>query len=806
MSQSQSRRVDDEFLKQWFHIARKQFPLDHYDLLGIERGEQDQQTIVQAAKLRVATLRKVKDQDHRDNVKAAHKQVLAAANCLCNAKQRAAYDLRLDQRDSSSAGRQKTQRIAITKRQQVAAGTKKPSEASNGSGHNLRMPSPHLPAKTTSKEEPASPVGAAGWLSKREWLFLGIGMGAMLLVAMVAIVGVVVVMKNDANEIAVQPPATEENSPTENNPNNDQIDDGELNTEHAKPVAGSALEHLMAVPSENLPSGPQEPPPSTGDEAASLDPSAGVDASSNPRDQGSDSSSPETPLGAQSPAVESETSSSVVPMPSMALETEVELPKSDMIDKDTSGESVSLGTVPGSMIDAVKLDLDSKYVNLSGFHRFELRPMEGSTGRWEVMTIKHKVIGKPRPEVVDTGIDFERPLAFIAPIGEELMFSWNSQNTWAFGENRDNEFAGQLSNCILIVRHSGKKHAIHLRRLERKLPLVLKLEEKREQIQLVLHDLPPHETLALKITELKRFKVATEMNPIDGRISLDKRGRIELYVGNKKQIRLRVEADANENGVDIWFSPFFKSGTHYEPLTPKSAKQALFRKQRLLNESEGDLRAAIRNFDGAQTARKNLGPPPRDIKQNRNWQIRAGALDNAMKKADSTINRKIKMIPGLEKVIADLKKMGEIATTLQDNLAAIEYRITTTVDQEERPLLIADLKLPESGDTDSVSATEMDQIRGHLKLVGPDGRSEFYAMSDGTSMLTSRSGGMENAFQNPDARGGADVLARLVEGNSKAQLPAELQVLGHYAMPRGHANLGGLPRGAPFGTLRRTLR
>lgn len=764
---SKNQRADGEFLEQWFHIPRKHFPLDHYQLLGVERGEQDRETIVQAAKLRVATLRQVKDQSQSDNVKAAYKQVMAAANCLCNAKQRAAYNLRLDQRESSTAGQQRTQRAALS-RKGISAEKNKTVNAPRHDILDLDMPLQDSPVTTLRGQQSAGSVATAGWLSKREWLFLGFGMGGMFLIALVAILVIVIVMKSDSGQTVAQTPAIEESNSITHTPNEVPSDDNELNPEHSPSVASSMTERFLEVPSEHLSMGPEGSQLSIDEDETPAEPSAGENDSSHPTELGDDTSLPTNPLDAGTPMGETTVPGAVAAPSSLALETEVELPNSDMISKDSQGESVSLGTVPASLIDILRLDLDSKYVDLNGFHRFELRTVEESTARWEVMLIKHKVVGKPRPEVVDKGIDFEVPVAFISSSDEELLFSWNSQNTWAFGENRDKKFAGQMSNCILLVQHTGMEHAIHLRHLEKSPPLVLKLEERREQIQLVLRDLPPHETLALKITEFQEFEEPTEIIPSDGRVGLDERGRIEVFVGEDQQIRLRLDAEANEDGVGIAFSPFFKSGTKYKPLTPKDAKQELLIKQRQLAQSVADLAQAKRNLANAKALLDRLGPPPNDPKKTFEWRRQVGNARTVGNKAGNSIQRNAKMIPDLEKVIEELKKMGTIATALQDNHAAIEYQITSTVDQEERQLLVADLKLPEIGDNDPASKTSMHRSRDHLQFTNPIGPFETYGMRDEGHRIFSSWGSLVHPSLSRTARSYTDLHALLV-----AEIPME---------------------------------
>lgn len=298
-------------------------------------------------------------------------------------------------------------------------------------------------------------------------------------------------------------------------------------------------------------------------------------------------------------------------------------------------------------------------------------------------------VGLPSPQAEKLKVDYDLPIAFLDATNEELRFSWNSQNPWAFGADQDKNLTGQLSNCILLLRKEEEQHAIHLRLLEHTTPLLVKLEEKDEEKQHSLHNLPPRKSLALKLTELDGFGTVTEMIPGDGLMGLDDRGRVELYVGDQKEIRLRVEGELVDDGVRVSLSSYFKSGDSYKPLTPKLAKQELTLKQRLLGKGEGDLAAAKQEFKGADAYRRRLGGPPNDPRKQFAWQKQVGDANSAMKRAEGKITRNTNMIASLREVVAALEKMGELATTLQKNSPSISYLITTTIDGNERPLLVA---------------------------------------------------------------------------------------------------------------------
>lgn len=474
---------------------------------------------------------------------------------------------------------------------------------------------------------------------------------------------------------------------------------------------------------------PQAPPSSQSEHPPTTDQLTGAEPLPESTAGGNaDSSPPTMPLEAQPPSNVPDASPQFPESSRLALLLEVELPKNDMIHEDKQGESVSLGVVPENMIDELHLDLDSKYVDFGGQFSFELRPVEKSVGQWEVMMNENKAADEATPEAEDAGIDLEQPLAFIAPIDEELTFNWNSQNTWAFGENRDKRFAGQLSNCILLVEHSGEEHSIRLRPLQKTPPLILTFEKKREQTEVELSDLPPQETLALKIIELKNFNVPTEMDPGDGRIGLDKRGRIEIFVGDSQHIRIRFDAELNESGVEISISSHFKSGETYKLLTEKDAQQELTLKKRQLSKGKEELDVAKRILANALAVRNGLGPAPHNANQ-RIWSQKLGRANSDIDNSNATIKRYTTQTANAQTTIEELQKMGKIATALQNN-AAIVYQITSTVDQEERPLLIANQKLPKNGTVGSMSRTRAHGIHDDIGLASLLGRPDSYIKTD----------------------------------------------------------------------------
>lgn len=86
------------------------------------------------------------------------------------------------------------------------------------------------------------------------------------------------------------------------------------------------------------------------------------------------------------PASEQNVNPSDIQKPTLwALEPEVALPVSELVNENSTGGPVRLGTLPESMLGQLQIDLETIYVDLNGGHNYEVRPANDSAGRWEVI-------------------------------------------------------------------------------------------------------------------------------------------------------------------------------------------------------------------------------------------------------------------------------------------------------------------------------------------------------------------------------------------------------------------------------------
>lgn len=91
----------DPYLK-WLDIVPGTRPPDHYELLGLDRCEDDRQTISRAADVRMAKIRKIRPGEHLPDWGRLLDQLSAAKICLLDPASKAAYDASLGPTPASS--------------------------------------------------------------------------------------------------------------------------------------------------------------------------------------------------------------------------------------------------------------------------------------------------------------------------------------------------------------------------------------------------------------------------------------------------------------------------------------------------------------------------------------------------------------------------------------------------------------------------------------------------------------------------------------------------------------------------------